>query len=76
MPDLHRKIMDGKFNQLDFVSEGIIKLLFLECQNLINGLLEVNPSKRLTCEQILRHPWFEEFDPNSKYTSTTTKITF
>lgn len=35
----------------------------------MKGLLEVNPSKRLTCEQILNHPWFMEFDPNTKYSS-------
>ena len=36
-----------------------------EARNLLNGLLEKNPFKRLTCDQILNHPWFSEIS-NSK----------
>jgi serine/threonine protein kinase len=35
-------------------------LIFLEAGHLISNLLEVDPKKRITVEQILMHPWIRE----------------
>ena len=36
-----------------------------EAQDLLRGLLNKDPKKRLTCDQILNHPWFYNFNGNS-----------
>ena len=35
-----------------------------EARELLNGLLNKNPEKRLTCEQILSHPWLKDVNEN------------
>ena len=30
-----------------------------ELEDLISGMLEKNPSKRMTIENVLQHPWFD-----------------
>ena len=48
-----------------------IKNISKEAIDLLNGLLNKNPEKRLTCEQILNHPWLQnnnsEIYDNNKY---------
>jgi 5'-AMP-activated protein kinase catalytic alpha subunit len=51
MNELHELIMCGNFNSIKDISD--------EAMSLINSMLEVNPSKRLTVEQILSHKWLE-----------------
>ena len=34
-----------------------ISFFLLECQNILSGLLEINPSNRLNTQQLLAHPW-------------------
>ena len=55
MEELHRMIVKGKYTLKDDIS--------IEARNLLRGLLEVNPDKRLTIEQIYRHKWFSDLDP-------------
>lgn len=51
MSELHKLIIKGNPNPLKEVSD--------EAMNLVNGLLEIDPKKRLTVEQILNHPWIK-----------------
>lgn len=47
--DLQGKVMNGKFEKIKKISQ--------EANSLIEGMLQVNPKKRLTINQILSHPW-------------------
>ena len=55
MEELHKMIVRGKYQLKDDIS--------IEARNLLRGLLEVNPEKRLTIKQIYRHKWFADLDP-------------
>ena len=44
-----------------------------EAKNLLKGLLNKNPNKRLTCEEILNHPWLNDNFPNNKKYNLFTK---
>ena len=48
-----------------------IKKISKEAKDLLNGLLNKNPDKRLTCDEILNHPWLKddinEISDNNKY---------
>jgi serine/threonine protein kinase len=55
MEELHKLIVRGKYQLKDDIS--------IEARNLLRGLLEVNPEKRLTIKQIYRHKWFADLDP-------------
>ena len=55
MDELHRLIVKGKYILKDDIS--------IEARNLLRGLLEVNPEKRLTIKQIYRHKWLADVDP-------------
>ena len=41
-----------------------IKNISDEANNLLNGLLNKNPEKRLTCDEILNHQWLQNIDFN------------
>lgn len=56
MEELHKLIVKGKYVLKDDIS--------IEARNLLRGLLEVNPEKRLTIKQIYRHKWFADLDPH------------
>ena len=47
--DLEKIILEGKYDKLEDVSP--------EANDLINGMLQLDPKKRLTEEEILKHPW-------------------
>jgi serine/threonine protein kinase len=47
--ELHQKIIDGNYTY----PEGISDI----CRNLIDRILEKDPMKRLSIEQILQHSW-------------------
>ena len=55
--ELNKKIIEGKFkeNNKEFSKEII---------NLLHGLLEVDPKKRITVEEAINHPWFNNKDIN------------
>jgi [calcium/calmodulin-dependent protein kinase] kinase len=68
-----------RFGQPPFVAKSIINLYYKICndplvfpatpsiepglQNLIEGMLEKNPEKRLTIAQIVAHPWYRQPPP-------------
>ena len=49
--DLKEIILKGKFEKIEDVSN--------EANDLIKGMLEFNPNKRFTIEDILKHPWLK-----------------
>ncbi|KAI3424232.1 hypothetical protein D9Q98_009588 [Chlorella vulgaris] len=52
-PRLMRAIVGGKYSFDDPAWEEVSN----EAKELVSQLLVVDPSKRLTCEQVLAHPW-------------------
>ncbi len=51
-------------NQIINVKPKEIENISIEAKNLLKGLLNKNPSKRLTCSQILNHPWLKHSNNN------------
>ena len=51
IPNLFKKIRSGAFVMPDFLSPQV------KC--LLKNLLRIDPSQRLTTDEILDHPWFE-----------------
>ena len=49
-PTLYKKIMDGEFEQPEFLSEDAIDLL--------KRMLNTSPEERYSFDQIKEHPWF------------------
>ncbi|XP_077864252.1 serine/threonine-protein kinase BRSK2-like [Saccoglossus kowalevskii] len=52
---------DNLRNLLEKVKRGVFHVPHFvppDCQHLLRGLIEVNPNKRFTIEQITKHPWF------------------
>jgi serine/threonine protein kinase len=56
--ELEKNIKKGDFKPLEEVSS--------EANNLIKGMLQVNPKKRLTVDEILNHPWLSKVDLNQR----------
>jgi serine/threonine protein kinase len=54
MGDLNKMIMDAVIEYKDTASE--------EARDLMQKMLQKSPNKRLTAEEVLEHPWFEEVD--------------
>ena len=52
--DLKEIILKGEYERIEDVSN--------EANDLINGMLQLNPKKRLSIEDILRHPWLKNVD--------------
>ena len=67
------KNKDNKNLQLQIVNfrPKKIKNISKEANNLLNGLLNKNPDKRLKCDEILNHPWLNninvDYSDNNKY---------
>ena len=51
MQDLQKLILRGRYKLPDHLSE--------EVKDLLQGMIHINPYKRLTLNLILKHPWFE-----------------
>jgi maternal embryonic leucine zipper kinase len=67
MSDLHKSIMKGNPQKIKEISD--------EANHLINDLLEIDPKKRLTVEQILSHSWLRNNnDNNGKFKSKSNKL--
>jgi serine/threonine protein kinase len=58
MEELHDLILNGKYMLKEDISKEAIDLL--------RGLLEINPHKRLTIKEIYLHPWLKNYDPSVK----------
>lgn len=52
MQDLHKLILQAKYNLKDEISEG--------AKSLLKALLEPDPVKRFTIKQVLAHPWMQD----------------
>ena len=55
MDELHQLILKGKYLLKEDIS--------IEARDLLRGLLEINPKKRLSVRKIYRHPWLRGMDP-------------
>ena len=62
---LQNQIINVKPKEIENISE--------EARNLLKGLLNKNPSKRLTCSQILNHPWLKHSNNNMDFLNLFTK---
>jgi len=58
MTELQRQICKGATTFKDEISPESI--------NLLQAILEKDPKKRITIDQILRHPWMQNIPKNSK----------
>ncbi len=58
MTELQRQICKGQTTFKDEISPESIELL--------KGILEKDPKKRLSISEILRHPWMQNIPKNSK----------
>ena len=56
--ELEKNIMKGDFKPLEEVSP--------EANDLIKGMLQVNPKKRFGVDDILNHPWLDKVDLNQR----------
>ena len=54
MDELHSLILRGAYLLKDDISQ--------EARDMLRGLLEINPHKRLTYDQIYNHPWLADYD--------------
>ena len=54
-PKLYKKIIKGEFETPEFLSPSAVDIL--------HRILNVNPEKRYTIEQIKKHPWFNQINP-------------
>ena len=54
MEELHDLILKGKYLLKEDIS--------VEARDLLRGLLEIDPKKRLTIRQIYKHPWLRNMD--------------
>jgi len=39
-------------------------------QDLVKKLLKIEPDERITCEEMLKHPWFEKNEPIRQVTAS------
>ncbi|EFN53510.1 hypothetical protein CHLNCDRAFT_136852 [Chlorella variabilis] len=60
-PRLLRSIMAGKYSLDDPVWEEVSG----EAKDLVSKLLVVDPASRLTCQQVLEHPWMTQPTPDT-----------
>jgi serine/threonine protein kinase len=66
MNELHKIIIKGNYQLIKDISEGIIYTLIKDAQSLLLSLLEIDPKKRITIEQIYNHPWLKFTETKSK----------
>ena len=55
---LYKKVLDGDCTFHDSVSES--------ARHLVKGILNTNPAKRMTIEQIRDHPWMKQGNMHSR----------
>ena len=58
MKDLEKIILEGKYDRLEDVSD--------EANDLIDRMLQLDPKKRLTDDEILNHPWIVNINLNHR----------
>ena len=57
--ELEKVILRGEFEQIKDVSN--------EANNIIEGMLKIEPKKRLTIDEILKHPWLNNVNLDNRY---------
>ena len=66
--ELHKRITSGKFEDIQGISA--------ECNDLIHRILEVDPSKRITLNEILNHKWMSNNSNNEQLFTNAERIIF
>ena len=56
LPDLHKAILQGKYELPEFLS--------VQAKDLITKMLQIIPNKRISLELVLKHPWFDDQVPD------------
>ena len=56
--EIQKSIIRGEFEKIEDVSN--------EANDLIKKMLEINPKKRITIDQILNHPWIKNINVNNR----------
>jgi serine/threonine protein kinase len=56
MHELHKLILTGKYTLKEDISE--------DARNLLKAMLEINPKKRITIQEIYNHQWLKNIDEN------------
>ena len=56
LKDLHNLIISGNYQEIKDISQ--------DASNLLKNILEIDPKKRYTTENILNHPWLSDVDIN------------
>jgi calcium-dependent protein kinase len=59
---MKKLIMAGKY---EFKPEKVFANISDNCKDLVSKMLEYEPSKRITAEEALHHPWFTEDNSSS-----------
>ena len=59
LKELQKVIKIGKYKPIDDISK--------EAMNLIDGMLQIDPKKRITINQILTHPWLVNVNLNQRH---------
>ena len=54
MEELHSLILKGVYTLKDDISQ--------DARDMLRGLLEINPYKRFSYDQIYNHPWLKDLD--------------
>ena len=62
--DIIKKIKEPKPNKLKAILHEKIPSEYSEIIDLIEGMLQLSPSKRITAEEAYNHPFFQKFDDN------------
>ena len=57
--ELEKNILTGEFEKIEDVSD--------EVNDLILGMLQVDPNNRLNCDEILKHPWLKNVNINERF---------
>ena len=66
--ELHESILSGKYPKIKDMSSDL--------KNLLDKLLEINPDKRITIDEILKHGWLENCDKNVNIFTNAEKIIY
>ena len=58
--EIQERILSPHLYKIPLRGSSATRHLSEDCINLIEGLLEYDPKKRLTAEQVLEHPWVKK----------------
>ena len=63
-------ILKGEYNENVLIKAGVS----LQCRDFIARLINVDPDKRMTAAQALKHPWLTQDVPNTDLSASASKL--